>query len=112
MGGNFKNHEKCVGLATNVVVVKWLCPFSLWSSAFLLEQNLRGWTSIISGAVEVERGLSDSCRFSWHPHSLQTSRSISYLSIRVWHMSPLAPCGRCFPSTIHRLVSHILNWAW
>lgn len=41
--------------------------FSLWSSIFLLEQYLRGWTSIISGAVEVKRGLSDSCRFSWRP---------------------------------------------
>lgn len=37
-----------------------VCPFSLF------EQNLRGWTSIICGAVEVERGLSDSCRFSRH----------------------------------------------
>lgn len=65
-----KTMKKCVGLAKkkkNVVAVKWLCPFPFGEVYFLLEQNLRGWTSIISGAVEVKRGLSDSCRFSWHP---------------------------------------------
>lgn len=51
-----KNMKRYVG--------KQLCPFPFGAVYFLLEQNLRGWTSIISGGVQVKRGLSDSCSFS------------------------------------------------
>lgn len=59
-----KNMKRYVGLAQNVVVKKQLCPFPFGAVYFLLEQNLRGWTSIISGGVQVKRGLSDCCNFS------------------------------------------------
>lgn len=48
---------------------KRICPLTTGAGYFLSEQNCGGWgwTSIIYGAVEVKRGLSDSCRFSQHP---------------------------------------------
>lgn len=60
-------HMKMWRIINKSTCLEVVVPFSLWRNAFLFVQNPRGWTSIISSAVEVGRGLSDSCRFSWRP---------------------------------------------
>lgn len=90
-------------------------PAPFGTAHFLFEQNLSGWTSIISGAGEARRGLSDSCRFLLPSRSLRTSRSIFSLSIRAWRVRATISAGRPMPSiqpSVHRRRHLGLNWAW